>query len=419
MVLSLLVYISLAYLICQNKNWHIKHEQMKLWAICFIGYSIVLLISHSYIDNPFTDYFISYDQAGFFYPSAYKLKDLSFSEIFHRSFSVNRYSELPLAVSYFASLMKIGEFLQCKDLLLFLKFNCTFFGSLISVLIYKSIIIYTENKYLVRDILIFAFLSPLMFLSVQLLRDIFICFLFVLLFYLVVKPKQIFRIPIIIAVIVIIFFLRKESGLFALCFLAAFLYRTYIAGNASKKIFALVIVIIGISIIGGLVLQTMSSTIYSYELRSIEMASNDSLAVKLHSLPFPLDILSITIFGQLLPFPIWLPLSGQEPYTWMRSIECFFPYYWVPILICVTTISLKFNNHTHKLLQFLLIISFLYIIIVSAADINTRRLCAVYPLIFIIYYIYQKPKTIDINRIYYFTAILMLVLNIVYYAVKF
>ena len=120
----------------------------------------------------------------FFYDEAISLSGYDYIDIFTISLLNFKYSEARLAFVLFGSLAKLASSLGVTDILLFLKFHVAFVASLIPVIAYKIILLKrTDITGLHRKLLVFALISPLLIYSCQLLRDIHVCLLFTIMFY--------------------------------------------------------------------------------------------------------------------------------------------------------------------------------------------------------------------------------------------
>lgn len=417
MLFQFLLFLLIVLTITNDNNSRICYEQRKLWFYVYTIYTIITLITDSFVNDPTADYFINSDQAGY-YQRSLSLWKGSVLEILKKSFTLFRYSEMPLISAYFPILMKWAQWMGVDDLLLFVKLNTAFIGSLIPVYVYKIIRLYDYESGIVKKIFVFTIVSPIMLLSCQMMRDVHICLLYTIMVYYVLKPKQVLRWVIFVIIITSIYYLRVENGIFTIAFIAVFLYREYEEGKTGKRMFILSISLIGLVLSAGIILDSMTHTIGSYTVRSIRYANEASLGVKLNSLPFPFNYLSKTAFGQLLPFPIWLPMSYDEPYSFIRILECPFPFYWLPIMACLSYIGWYYRNVLDNTLLSLLIVSFLYIIVSSASEFNTRRIMAVYPILFSLYSIWDKQVILPKYKMTYLSIELIIGLHLIYLAIK-
>lgn len=418
MFLFIILYLIIAILITKNKSYRLQKEQRKLWLSSFVIFFIYTLISHSYVANPFTSYFINSDQITF-YTQASTLSSLSYRQIVERCFTEFEYGDASGAFALFAILFKIGKALGETDILLFLKSHIVFLSSLIPVVIYKIVIAFNSNiRNLHKHILLFAIFSPIFMLSAQLMRDIHICLLYTILAYVAIRPKFPLRVLVMLIIITVTYTFRIENGMFATIFFAIPAYSLYKKGGILGKMMIVVIAIALIATIASAVFETMTQTLSGYTERSLEEASAGSLGAKLENLPFPINVIGKTIFAQLLPFPVWVYITDHSSYTWLRIVECFTPLYWVPIVLSTFVWWWKYRKKWDSKILLLFYIGVLYLLVCSASEFNTRRLLAAYPLIFIAYILVKNSLRLDTSKIRAVSYAMLIFLHFVYLAIK-
>lgn len=418
MIFLFLIFILLAIIITRTPNSYHTQNLRILWLSSFCIYSLYTIISHSYIENPTTTYFISSDQITF-YTAAIDLSKYPIRQIFSICFSEFSYSGSPLAFALFGTLAKIGQILGETDILLFLKFHVVFLASLIPIFIYKIMLIYNQHILnLHKQLFTFAIVSPLLIHSCQLLRDIHICLLFTIMFYIALRPNQPLRYLWLIFLMVITYTFRVENGLFSAAIIAIPLYRTYRTGGYIRKTFILAIFCIFCVFAMFSIFEIMNNTITGYAERSSDVASLSSLGNKLNLLPTPLAEFAKAGFSQLLPFPIWLPFNGGENYAYIRFIECFFPFYWTPIWLSIFYCWWKYRKYWNKDILAILYISLLFLILNSAGEFNTRRLMAVYPMLFICFLTLQQQFKLKKQKMNKISVVLLIIFHIIYILIK-
>lgn len=418
MFLFIILYLIIAILITKNKSYRLQKEQRILWLSSFVLFFIYTLISHSYVANPFTSYFINSDQITF-YTQASTLSSLSYRQIVERCFTEFEYSDASGTFALFAILFKIGKALGETDILLFLKSHVVFLSSLIPVMIYKIIIAFNSNiRNLHKQILLFAIFSPIFILSAQLMRDIHICFLFTILAYVAIRPKFPLRVLVMLIIIVIIYTFRIENGMFATIFFAIPAYSQYKKGGILGKMMIVIIAIALFASIASAIFETMTNTLTGYTERNLEEASAGSLGAKLDNLPFPLNSISKTAFAQLLPFPVWLRMTEPVPYIWLMVVECFTPLFWIPIILSTFVWWWKYRKKWDYRILLFFYISILYLLVCTTGEINTRRLLAVYPLIFITYIVVKNSLRLEMSKIRAVSYAMLIFLHFVYLAIK-
>lgn len=418
MIFLLLLCVIIAFSLTKEGNIIHTHKQRILWISTFLLYILYTIITHSYVENPSTTYFISIDQTTF-YNTAIDLSKYNISQIFHICFSEFSYSDCPSAWALFGTLARIGRTLGETDILLFLKFHVAFLASLIPIFIYKIMLIYNQHiPNLHKKLLIFAVVSPLLIHSCQLLRDIHICLLFTIMVYIALRPNQPLRYLWLILLMAITYTFRIENGLFSATIIAIPLYRTYRKGGYIKKAFILSIFCIFCFFAMFSILNVMNRTISGYAELTSEAASTSSLGNKLNLLPTPLAEFAKAGFSQLMPFPIWVRLTETANYTYLRIVECLFPFYWIPIWLSLFYGWWKYRKYWDKDLLAIFYISILYLVLNSAGEFNTRRLMAVYPMLLICFLTLQQQFNLRKQKMNKFSAVLLIFLHIAYSVIK-
>lgn len=417
MVWQILIFILLALIISYDRRKRYFKEQLGLFAAVFCLYAVFAVLTNSYVENPMRDFFINTDQI-FFYRESFYLKDHPIRYIYDVVFSDVRYSELPLAIFYFSVLMKWAQAMGVSDLILFVKFNSAFIGALIPLLMYKMIRLFDKQRRIVGLLIGFAVFSPLLYLSVQVMRDVHIALLFTMGAYVVLNNEMHFRLLILLVLFVLIYYLRVENGLFFILFIALQQYDHFRRCSLGGK------VVIAMGLLALLViaivptLDVFAQTQEGYEERALDAASSSSLGAKLLGFPFPVNYLGMAAFGQLQPFPLWWSLSGGETYSHLRLMECVQPFFWLPVILAVVFGGYKYRKLLPAKVLMFLCLSLLYIIAVSAAEMNVRRQFAVYPLLFCICLYLQSRCGLKMKLYQRNGVFILVILHLVYWVIK-
>lgn len=409
---SILACVAFSYYCLGNK------EDFRLWIGVFAFYLVYMTLTDLFIENPFVDYFVSVDQLHF-YEESLSLSQESFKDIIGDTFGL-AYIECPLTYVTYAYIIKLAHFIGITNDLYYIKLSIVFLGSLIFPLIAKIIRVYGyEGKRINKSIALFAILSPILCYSCQIIRDVQICFLYTLLFYLVVKPKIKLRVVWLLLLILITYFYRYESGLFALLFLGLLLVKNvYETKSSGYKILLFGFIMLGIVFILGYVESIMTDTLYRYNERALELADSDSLGMKLAQLPFPFDVLGKMAFGQILPFPCWAPLTGGESYSLLRIIECFFPFFWIPVLLSLLYTLVVLRKRVPSFTSMVILFGFGYILLCSASTYDTRRVMAVYPILYSYYVVILQGNKLPIKVFRYTALVSLFSLYTIYFLIK-
>jgi hypothetical protein len=147
-------------------------------------------------------------------------------------------------------------------------------------------------------------------------------------------------------------------------------------------------------------------------------AGSSSLGKKLLSLPYGLNIVATTIFGQMLPFPAWSALKQfgiLNLFLMLSGISWFVVWGYTIYGI----VKMKILRQIDVRLKYIFYTSLVYIIVVSSTIVNSRRLMAVYPIIFtiaVLSYINMKQKKRRFVLI--FMVIMYIILSVIYLFLK-
>lgn len=427
MIVTLILYILIAFWLTRNKRAIIAKQERLIWFCTFAIYALYTVITNQYVNNPSTDYYLFPDQFGF-YNRSISLSKLPFDKWWITAATSNVSSDSPLVHVWFACLVKVADFLGVKNILLYMELNNVFLGSLISVIIAK-ILYFRLSIQPYKKVLLFALISPLFLYSCVLLRDIHICFLYTCMLYVAWKPNLKLRWIWLLLLSLITLYIRTENGLFSVMFWGLAYYRIYLNGGKVRKTIIVMFALFAMAALSRTIISVMVDTTSRYTERTIEKnESTGSIGVKLNYLPIPLNYISKAAFAQMLPFPAWWPLQDSEytkdisegfGYKILRSIECLFPFYWLPLLCILFYTWKKYRKLWDKETLALFYICLLYFIVAPASEVSTRRLMAMFPALFIVYEIMRKTFPIRTIRIRTFTISTFILLHVVYMFIKF
>jgi len=417
MTIQLIVIFLLATAITYHSNYRWWEEQMVLFLAVFAAYCLLTVVSHSYVANPYTDYFISSDQVTFYGYSA-GLKNLPIDEIFRRSFSDYRFSEMPLIIFYFSLLMKWAQSLDVADLLLFVKINTAFLAALVPVYMYKMLRLYVEDEGIRWPLLAFALLCPIFFLSCQMMRDVHVTLVYTIGAYIVMNEEASRRLPKLLLLLVVAYFLRMENGLFFMLFIALQQYDEFRRRSPLGKMLMCAAFIALLAVLLVPTLDVMQHTQEGYAQRSQLAADAGSLGVAVQRLPFPLNSVGMFVLSQLLPFPIWKLSWAAADYGWLSIIERLMPFYWLPIVLALFVNMWKHWREIDIKLRLFFIVALLFNLMIALAEINLRRQLAVYPIFVVLMMLLHSQWNFSMRRYWIDGFALLAVLHIAYIMIK-
>ena len=357
-------------------------------ALFFLFYSFYATLGHFiFIEDPFKDYFVDIDETKFIYESVL-LSELSYSSIWHLTFTNFEYNGSPLFYAWIGTLQKLTGLTPFYGLL-FQKLNVVFFGSFIPGIVYLLCNRIVEQKKAFIATIFYGLLSFSFFYSIGLMRDIHIALFYTIGLLIITGNKYTLKNYILLGVLgLMTYFTRVESGLFFVAFLGVWTLNSQSQYKASVYILSLGMLASIIFWIGGVgaISQTAVNTVDNYAERGVAHASQESIGVKLNYLPIPFNYISKTAFGQISPFPFWVHLSENK--IWLQQLfylpqaiaGLFWFLVWTRIFMNYKKALFFFKEH-----KWTVILSLFYITIVSTGQALPRRLMAVYPVIFMGY----------------------------------
>lgn len=399
-VLAGLAYTSLIIIVSLLQKGERRYYFFVTVSFFLLLYSTVCTaIQFVYIHDVFKNFYLGPDEFTF-YSCALKLSKLSYSDIWHRSFTDFSFSDYPLFAAWIGSLQKICGLHDFYGLL-FQKLNISFLSSFIPGCCFLLCSTNTENvKKSFLAALFYGFGAFTFYFSLGLLRDVHIALIYAIGLYVSIAGDYSPRNYILMAFLgCLAYFLRLENGLFFLAIIGAWVLRS---GGRKKiiigflSIVALIFVIIkmgGVAMIFNKMLDTQSV----YDARTVNAYGNtSSLGIKLMKLPFPLNYLGTTGLSQLVPFPFWSAFNNAKSFV---AYILYLPYalaglFWFSIwmrFLRNTKVTIQFFKQ-HK---YIVAICLLYIILVASTEINARRLMAVYPVLFFGYFYISTRRDID------------------------
>lgn len=418
-VATIILYLLAGGLITMIYTKAIRMNCLRIFIIVFSVFILYTLSVDYFIVNPNVNYFINNDEC-FFYESAVGLMNYDIGNIWKISFTEFIYHESPLIIFYFSLLAKLAHSLQIDNIALFIKVNNVFLGSLVPIIMYLLAYEFTKIKMKSYSFVWFALLSPLLINACQLTRDVHVVFIYTLMAFIALSGWRLRLVPLVLLFVAGLY-VRFETGLFSVVFLFLAYSKLLFKNNPIYKFFIILIVFTFAIFLFDYFVKSALVTIDSYQQRSMDYATSGSLGIRLLSLPFPLNTLAVSIFGQMQPFPFWVAYQHVNiEASFLAAVQCVTPFYWLPILVFVIFEMIYHWGKINPLLRMLFLIAIFYIVMVSSAQAGARRLLAVYPLLFIVYLIFMRNLRLAKNfkDIRNFVCCVYVLLHFVYLFIK-
>ncbi|SEA62096.1 hypothetical protein SAMN05192529_13413 [Arachidicoccus rhizosphaerae] len=386
----------------------------------FIIYVVYAIFTQAvFVQDCFRDFYVDSDEAKFI-RLADGLAHRSYSSIWKQSFGAFKYSDTPLFYAIIGTIQKAID-MDIYYSLLFQKIVVAFLSSIISGIVYlMGCNVTGSRKIAFKSAMVYSFFTAIVFYSISFMRDVHIALIFCIGLYLITNEKYNISCYLYLVILgVLAYFIRVENGLFFLSFIGAWMMKSTGKYRPLFILIGIIFSIVGIYTLGGLssIIQTASETADIYQNRAIELSTAGSLGVQLNKLPIPFNYIAKTIFGQLDPFPFWAyfndKLSVLENLLYLPRVIAGLFWFVVWLRICM---NLKVNKLFFSRYKWAILVSLLYLVLVSTGQTNPRRLMAVYPIIFMAYISIDK-KLIRYKEIVFGIASYFLLI-LIYLALK-
>lgn len=308
-------------------------------------------------------------------------------------------------------------FLQCM--------GSVFFGALLSIVIYKILLLYFDSKKSANYTLLYSLLSVVFAFSFKLIRDVHIAFFYAVSIYVVLLKFSVRGLLVLILNVLILWQLRFEHGLFALVFIAYYLYERIKRNIPLVVLLAISVLSIFIVYFWDALLSAQAGMDHYVEYTNdAVMSKNDSLGSYVYLFPPPLREIIIVFLSQIQPFPSWISMNESlNTYaSIIASHDIIRTFFWYIVFYSMILWILfnKIYKRVPSKLKYLLLITFVFLFF-NASNMHSRRIMCLFPIIFLIY-VWIKEYCISYSK-YFRTNILLaftyLSLIIVYLVVKY
>lgn len=266
----------------------------------------------------------------------------------------------------------------------------TIWGVLSSVVLFRILTRRLDLNRAFRFSLVFAFCSLFLFYSTVIIRDIIICFLYLVAFDIV---DQKFKLSGVIKLLLLIFLtwgIRLYSGLFLIVFFGYYFYKV-LYNSALRPVATFVFAILLVSMSGfilasDIVSQTMDEMQLYTEFASEQSAGG--MVSKLQSLPPGISHLSIALFMMIGPLPPLNSYIGVQTFSHfvMSTMRIVAAFFWF-VLFYSLFYKLFIKKYIAKLPfdRIVLLLVCLVFIFANTSHPDVRRMLPVFPIIFVQY----------------------------------
>lgn len=265
----------------------------------------------------------------------------------------------------------------------------TIFGVLSSLILYKIFLRHFNETYSYNQVLIFSLCSQFFLYSTVIIRDVVICFLYLVAFDIIDRKFSLKGFLMLFVVMLLAWGVRLYSGVFLGAFILYYLYTKMSNGSArfvGKFLAILFGVIIVVAIIGSSLMEQTTEELEVYEELS-QARSSGGIVSRLMKLPPGISHLCIVFYTMIRPLPPFSPFVGVESFSnfSIATLSFISGFFW---FICFYTyVFLVAFNRQLKKLDFnkilLLGIVFLFLL-ANASHPDVRRMLPVFPIIYLL-----------------------------------
>lgn len=273
----------------------------------------------------------------------------------------------------------------------------TIWGVLSSVVLFRILSRRFDAKKAFHLSLVFAVCSLFMFYSTVIIRDIIICFFYLVAFDIVDQKFTLVGVAKFLLIILIVWGIRLYSGLFLVVFLCYYFYKR-LYNSAFRPIatfvFAIVLIITSGSILASdIVTQTMTEMQEYTELAAER--SEGGMVSKLQSLPPGISHLAIVFFMMIRPLPPFSVYIGVETLSHflMSTMLLVAGFFWF-VLFYSLCYQLFVKKHIFKIPfdKIVLLVVCLVFMLANASHPDIRRMLPVFPILYLQYAEICKAK---------------------------
>lgn len=314
----------------------------------------------------------------------------SIAQIFRDYIINNLYSENGGYYFYISALSYIADVAFDGNHIMLQTLGTGLFAAIELLFIYKILASSIGSEKAYKYTLIFGFLSPLLIESLIIHRDIAISMFYAIMIYLsFIKEFSYKTLLIQILLIVVLYYFRVQSGIFAVVFVIVSLL---LSQNKSKW-FLIIVMIILIAIGVGtfaynFAMETMTDTNVYYEQLGEDSVRNltTGLGRYVVRLPSPIKEAAQIVVSQM-QFPAWYVIqkSNNIPAVLIGILYFIASIYWFKVFF-ISVISMlkgKIKKAPKNLILALLV--FFVLLILNVSNLLQRRILCVFPLLFMLF----------------------------------
>ena len=385
-----------------------------VYGFFFFIYGVLALLSQiELIHNIDTDYFIHNDASDAFFPHAMKFGADNKDNLIETTLLNPFFYDYPLVAFINCGLARIANTLHVENIRFFLRIYIFMISAIIPAIITTLLLEYKVNKkFIIKNVCIFGLVSYLYVTSTVFTRDIHVCLFYTLIFYILLQPSPhnvIFK-------FIILFLLclgaRPENGIYSIVFFLSY-YLINKKNNINISFFVLLFLVAIVLMYG---LRDVFDEAVDTAIRYQHSTSHKSVGTfsAIYTLPFPLNVIGVSIYMILMPLPIDAYIVGNGK-SFLTLPFVLSPY--LMLVVFSSSVWYIINRFkTEKKYSIALIVAILTFFVVSYLSPDIRRSFAVVPGLYMGYcLIRNKVSVIFLRKIKYIGWPLIAFVNLLFY----
>ena len=344
-------------------------------------------------------------------------------------FTIFKYSEMALYVYVQGCLVLLANFFDHFSVLTQKLFNI-YITALIPTILFYLLANYVSKKEAFFASLMYGLLTFNLAFSFTLIRDGLGAFLYIMIFYYYLLPSSNRNFIFILLFAFLSYFLRPETGMYALLIASSYIYFQYASLVRNKYFILFIVIFVLLPLIFLLIykfhaIEIMNNLMDRSSARGMLRASSGSLGAALLNLPIYIKLPLKFIHGQIAYFPPWSVFHHSDFrelifFRFSGFIASIFWFFVWPFILVGIFKDKVFNRFKNKKIFVLFALSIAFIALSSLVESNPRRLMYVYPVLFLIATVsYTDMERIRRKRIIRSTTLVYLLLIGLYISLKY
>ena len=394
--------------LCLSLPKYHRKDGVRLFSVVYCIYVVVAFVSSMSFSNNqyfyvsdsmrYIDSFMGrssfYYNAGDFYDCYFRFSD---TNLLYNAYL----NEMSLLMNRYFFGMTVYGLTLCQ----------TAFGIWSAVIMYRIFLRHFDSRLAYRQVLLFALLTPFLLYSSIIIRDIIICFFFLLVYDIIDRKFSIWGVVKLLIIMLLTWGIRLYSGLFISVFIWYYIL-VYLRKTSLKSFGTILSIVLGVIVISIVAASTLmeqtSEELAKYEELSMERSAG-GIVSKMMSLPPGVSHFVIALFSMIKPMPPLSVYVGVDSFSnfSISSLALISGAFW--FVVFYSFVILLVFNYKLRRAKFEYIIFFgicCLFLLGNATHPDVRRMLPVFPALFFLYTI-SKNKLENSNIVKRYSRFLL------------